>query len=284
MKAKKYFLKVVSFLILMTHLNSESFAQDSAAGQSVIQAPAEAQNKDEKNFHIVLGIQTNSSVAKDELSDRESSTELLIGPSYSINKRYSLAAKAVVIQEQAGPKNTAISDTTLALNAVGPSIGTSVTTRGSLAGIIPTNEDSVQLARLKGGVSLSTGLNWEAGQFLTKYTVSLRRNFHEFTQNAQGSPNIEYTLTQVLSEEYSFNDILSLSVEGVYRNGWTYSRSPRQTYEFSASVNANVNKQWSVSLGFGNDGAVFKPNGVDSNIRAWDDRSSTVFAGLTFIN
>lgn len=252
-------------------------------GSSSVKAKPSPKVESTTGAKILLDLSTSSNLAAEGTAEREASVDLDIRPSYQINKNISVGARSILTQDQTGPKDTTISDTSLSLSIAGPTFGESVATSGTLSGILPTSENSSKRDRLRAGAAVTGGLVWQASKFTTKYSLAARQNFHEFNLNAEGDPNIRNTITQVLSTEYAFNDTWSVSAEGLYRMGYTYANSPRQSYEFTTSLAANVTNSLSVNVGFGNQGAVFRPNGVDSNVRAWDDRSSVIFAGLTFV-
>ena len=153
----------------------------------------------------------------------------------------------------------------------------------SLAGVLPTSEESKTRDRLQGAVLITNGLQLTKTFATIEYKIGISRNFHQFNVNADGDPNIEYRLSNSLSLEIPVTEKFSISTVGVYRLGQTYNGFQRHIYEFQADLNYEIAKQVVINLGTSNGGNSLKNNGVDSNISAYNEDTSVTRLGLNFI-
>ncbi len=275
---------LICFADNVSHAQSSSSASiPQAQGESSLKAD-ETKSANKKSFHSTLQLSRSSNFYKSGSADSEVSTDLLIYPSYAFSEKLSLSAKAIITKEETQGKNTLLSNTKLGLKIAGPQITENTKSSFGIGGILPTNTQNRQTERLKGGASLSASISNISGNLNSAYTLIAQRNFHEFTVNADGAPNVEQTLAHDLTLEYAFNDSWSVSAEGIYKQGWTYKNFQRQTFSTGADLSFSFNKELSFSVGVANQGNAFKANGTESNISVYDQNTSTVSASLTFVN
>jgi hypothetical protein len=270
------------------------YAQGSVTSGQATKAPAAAvtqgqtnlavvkkQPKNEKNFSLGLGLEYSQKVAVEEVGSRESSTDLLIAPSYKINSTFTAAAKGVVSKENSGARQTTVSNTQILLAMKGFEISEGIESLHTLIGVLPTNEESQKQDRLKGAFGTTNGLKFTSKYATIKYLLNVSKNIHEFTVNAEGKPNIEYRIGNTLDLTIPVTEKISLSSAGVYRYGRTYKGFERTGFEINADINYDVSKELSMNLGTSNDGNALKANGVDSNISAYDENILVTRLGLS---
>lgn len=271
---------VLGFLSLVSIARAQS-------NTSTLATPEEAK-KETSAFHILLNATTSSNMYA-EGSQREMATELLINPSYKLAEKMTLSSKGVLSRdnntsEDTQEGNSSISNVSLTLGFQGPVVGPELKTTYAFSGIAPTNETSRKRDRLKGAAAVAGGIKGTWKRLTAGYGISLQRNFHEFNINAAGQANVEYSLTQTLSQEIDLSSGWSLSFEEMYRQGRTYRNFQRQTYGFGADINYEITKQWAANVGWANEGAALKPNGTESNVELYDENTSTIHIGITFLN
>jgi hypothetical protein len=287
-------LKVVQTQVAQTPVAAPKPATKSLAAQSStpvvtpamtsslsMQAPAPQSTG---RFHSIVSLSVGSNLYKTDSPDREAATEVTLVPSFQITEKNSVSLKSIVTHEETGARNTALSNTVIGLKRTGTLIEEKLTHSYGISGIVPTNEDSRKRDRLQGGLSLSYGLksNWKI--FETSYSLSATRNFHEFTVNADGDPNIQYGIAQSLGTSAALFPKWTLDVEGLYKFGWTYNNFQRTSFGFAASINYEVAKAWTLTAGINTEGSALKASGTGSNIKAYDENTTVVLAGITFVN
>ena len=153
----------------------------------------------------------------------------------------------------------------------------------SVAGIIPTSQDNQKVDRLLGGGAIKNGFAFDYGKLNFKYSLTLSQNVHEFNMNAVGEPNIQYRIGHTLTFALFVTDHFYVTAEGILREGRTYGGFSRQAFGVDADLNYDVLKNLSINLGTSNEGSAFKSNGVDSNISAYNDNTSVVRAGVSYV-
>lgn len=246
---------------------------------------ATAKNRPEKSpFRVVISVSGSSNLYRQSSPDHEASTELFMSPSYSFTDKTSISLKSIVTKEMTQAKNTTLSHTTVALKTKGPLLFAGISSSGQMSGVLPTDEEARLSDRFQGGLGLGGTLRWVWKKLASTYSLSGTRNFHEYTVNSGGSPNIQYGLSQGLGFEIEINPQWAFSTSGFYRQAWTYKNFERHSYGFEAEMSYGMSKAWSLSAGFSNTGPAFKANGTESNIKVFDENTSVIRAGVTFVN
>ncbi len=240
-----------------------------------------AEEKKKSNISLDLGIEYSQKVATEEFGERENSTDILLAPAYKINSILTASGKIVFTKENSGARQSSASNTTLTLGIKGIKINESLESLHSVGGVAPTNEDSIKRDRLKGGLAITNGLRWKNPYVKIDYKLGLSKNFHEYTVNAEGNPNIEYRLSNSLEITVPLTEKFSVSTLGIYRLGRTYKGFERTTFEINADLIYDILETLSINIGTSNDGRALKANGVDSNIQAYNENTSVIRAGLT---
>lgn len=236
-----------------------------------------------KRLSIVAALEYGQKIAIEERGERESSTDFALAISYKISDLTSLTTKAVLSKDNVAQKNTTLSNTTLILNIKGYTFNDRLTSAHSITGVVPTSEQSQYQDRLQTALSISNGLTYLIPAIRVDYRLGINRNFHELNVNANGKPNIEFTLTNSLALEVPVFGNLSFITSGAYKNARTYKNFDRSSFIFTAGLNYDVTDTFGVSAGMSNDGNARKANGVDSNIAVYDAKTSVISVGLAYI-
>lgn len=289
MNFKKYVFQAMTFSMLISNITFAQSAAQSATqsttqstmGTSTVQIkpPVKA---DDKPLSVSLGLEMSESILKEENAPKENSVSMLIAPVYKINDTFKASAKVILNQDNFGQHETTASDVTLGLGIKGYKINESLKTTHSLGTIAPLSQNSVIRDRLKSQLSVSNGIAFSGNYFDLTYKLSLARNFHEYTQNAVGSANIEYRVSQLLDLKIPVTENFYLTSQGTYRIGSTYQGFNRYSFIFDADMNYDITQKLAANIGTSNDGSALKSNGTDSNISAYNENTSVVRAGISY--
>jgi hypothetical protein len=236
-----------------------------------------------KKFSLITGLEYSQKVEVEENTERESSTDLSFMATYKINELYNLSAKTALTQELNGPRNSAISDTTVGIGVKGVKINDQWITTHAMSAILPTSETSQERDRLRTALAISNGVSYSGDLLKAKYSLGLSKNFHEFDQNAEGTFLNEYRITNLISLIVTVSDKFSVSVSGLYRISYTYDKIDRYGFGTFGDLNYAFKEDLFTNLGVSTEGNALKSNGVDSNINVYDDTASVVRAGLTYV-
>lgn len=237
----------------------------------------------EKNWSVALGVDYNVSTVKEEVTGQSTSIDYTLNPAYKFSKDLSISALTVLSQERTGEKQTLLSDTTVPLSYKGYYFSEDSFTRHSIAAILPTSKKSKEETRLQGGVRVTNGVTLCQCPYVeATYGFGIQRNFHEYTLNNEGSPNIQWQQRHRLDLSFNLTESLSIKTWGLYTIGYTYANFTRYGFATDVSAEYAITNGLSVSAGFSNEGPALKANGLDSNIAVYDDKTSTYHAGVGY--
>ena len=240
-------------------------------------------NETAKKFSLITGLEYSQKVEVEENTERESSTDLSFMATYKINDLYNVSAKTALTQENNGPKNSSISDTTVGFSVKGVKINDQWITTHAMSAILPTSETSQDRDRLRAAIAITNGVSYSGDLLKAKYSLGLSKNFHEFDQNAEGTFLNEYRITNLISLIVTVSDKFSVSVSGLYRISYTYDKIDRYGFGTFGDLNYAFKEDLFTNLGVSTEGNALKSNGVDSNINVYDDTASVVRTGLTYV-
>ena len=282
----KSFVKLImtsSLLIGFTALAQVSASSETASNSATSVTQIKPENTvATKKFGLITLIEYSQKIAEDERASRESETSILFSPSIQLTEILKISAKSIFTQENYGPRNSTLSNTTISLGVKGFQLTEKLNSVHALNAVAPTNQLSQKTDRLKTSVSITNGLSYNHEYFKLNYKLALARNFHEYTVNAEGSPNIEYNLSNSLELIVPITDKFSVSVVGNYKNGKTYKNFDRSSFALDADLNYDFTPTLSLNIGTSNEGSAFKANGVDSNIQAYNENTSVNRLGLSY--
>ncbi len=278
--------QILSLTIAMIVTASSAYAQTSSTGAlpdgtSVVQVNPEVK-EDDKAFSVDVGIEMSQKIIREENTEQENSTSVVVAPSYKLNSLLTLAAKGVFNQDNYGQRESSVADTKISLGIAGYEFTPNFKSTHAVSSVVPTSRKSIEDDRLKGNISTTNGIAFSNDYFLASYAIGIGRNFHEFTQNRERSPNVQYRLSQIVEIKVPITEQFMISGSGVYRMGRTYEGADRYDFIFDADLNYEFIKSLTANVGTSNEGAALKANGTTSNIAAWDDKSSVVRGGLTY--
>jgi len=237
----------------------------------------------EKSFSLSTSIEYSQKVEVPINAERDRGTDLSLAASYKINNLYSASAKTALTQDLTGPKNSAFSDISLGFSVKGIEINKKTLTTHSVSALVPISTNSLERDRLRTSIGLSNGISYTGDRLISKYKLSLSKNFHEFSQNADGLFLTEYRITNSVELAVPVTEKFSISATGLYRASFTYDKDAKYGFGIDADLNYDFTEKLSVNLGASNEGNALKSNGTDSNINIYNEASSVFRAGITYV-
>lgn len=262
-------------------------SQSSASGVNLSKIPlstVDTSPQKAKAFSMVLGLERGSNLAAEGSALDKTTTTLLLNPKLNLSQSLSLSARTFVErQENGSANNTEASDTQISLALKGQKWGESLQPTYSMNGFAPTSDSNHKETRFQGAAGAGFKI---AGSYTFAdafYSVSYRRNFHEYTVSASGTSNIRETVAQAAGLDIPLSQKWSISLAGGYRNAWTYQNSSRQSFSTDADINFEAVKDLTFNIGASNEGSALKANGKDSNISFYDDKSSVIRLGVSYV-
>lgn len=211
---------------------------------------------------------------------KQTTLGVVLFPSYALSDSTSFNLLQIISQEQTGPRNSSASNTTIMARYKSLTWGKRGDLRHELSGIAPVNEKSRDRDKFQGGVRIGTGIQQAWGFFFIKYLFSATRNFHEFTVNREGSPNLQYSLSNRLDLEFAITESLKLSLVGALRTGFTYRNFQRSNYLAETRIDYSITENAGIFAGISTDAPVMKANGRESNLQYFDEDRGQVQAGM----
>ncbi len=240
-----------------------------------------------QSFSMATQIEAGSNLYAEKQYNRSAGQRLSFSPNYELAKNWQTSGTLTISQDTVSPARTTLENTSLSLSYTGYKLGI-FDLKNKLLGTLPTRQESWDSEKYKGSLGFGTDLSIASQYGILPNSATLglsgHRNFHEFTQNAEGSPNIQNSLRTSLAFGWQLTSNLNFGVFAAYRLARTYEESIRNSFISSANLAYSLSKKLNIyggtSLG---ERAAFKSNGSDSNISLFDDNHSEIFAGLTYI-
>jgi hypothetical protein len=237
-----------------------------------------------KPWTVVIGLETATSFHKDGTYERKAITSVAIAPSYIFTNEWKVSASTMAYKEDVYPGNSGI-DNTAITSAYSRALQNGMKWTSTAGVTLPTDANLRDETSYQGGARVGTGINF-GELFLgstASYKVGFSRSFHEFDQTAEGGFNVRENFSQTVDFSLPFNDKISFSTFFTYTVGRTYQDDDRHKFAIGADLGYQITKALSASIGTSNDGNALKPNGSDSNIQFFDENSSMMKIGLTYV-
>lgn len=237
-----------------------------------------------KNWSIPMSAETSSTLHKQGSYEREAQSSFAIVPSYKFTSNLKIATTISVWKEHTGPEDAGFDNTPVSLNLMTP-LTSSIDWSNTISGVLPTDRKLQDETSYQGAIKADTALGFNnlfLGSSL-RLGVGITRNVHERTQGAEGAYNVRETITQKMDYSLPLGKSWSIDTSFAYSTGWTYLGDFRSKFYAGADLSWNFLKDWTASVGTSNEGNALKPNGRDSNIEFFNDTSSVVKFGLTYV-
>ncbi len=281
--------KVVSIVLVSALLaGAGALAEDQSAPATVTTRVSDLnQITQKKNWGAVLQLSTSSNFKDPDSADIDSSTNLMIRPQIKINEKYALAARTDVTHTNIGAQDTQLGNTQVLLIRSPIEIADYTKLKLSAQGILPTDERLRKDDTFNGAVGFIVGVERELRLFnrdlIVDYAFNALKNSHQYETNAENKANLSYRVRNTLSAEYFFLKSMSFTTTTYYQAGRTYQNNLRTGFFVSEDLSYYATDKLIFNLSHSNTGNALASNGMDSNIRFYDQATSVFEAGLTYI-
>ena len=196
------------------------------------------------------------------------------GTKYSLN---ATATKALTGERQLD-LNNAFLGAARSLYKFNDSLSLSGTARVT----IPLSEASKDYQRQITGVSLAPKLTWKSDFGLSAaYSASGLVNFHQYETSLTGASNYQYVIGNAVALTYEFGSGIYAYANATYSKLITYQGNTRDSYRFIQMLGGPIAKNVDLGIGHVLGGSPLAANGIETDIRFFDSRDSTVFGMLT---
>lgn len=237
-----------------------------------------------KNWTVPFSFETESSTHQEWSYERTSSSTISLSPSYFWGPSLRISGNLGLTKEHSGVGDTNFNNSSLGINYLIPASSQLSWMMGTSA-IIPTNPQEREEKSYQGAVRLSGGFSfseiWKGSRL--SYRLILGRNFHGYSQGADGSYNLRQSLTHSLDYLQPMGSKFSVSTVFQYTQASTYLDDLRFSFLAMADLAFDFSESLAISVGTANQGSALRPNGRDSNVEFFNDESSIVKIGITYV-
>lgn len=268
---------------LSKNRSGKTQSANQSVNQTVTQIPESKMAAEQSKINLGVRVEyTSNTYAAGEVESQKS-IDWTFTPSWKISENWALGAKSILSQQQTGPKDTILDNTSLSLNRKGYSFSERLSSTHALTAILPTKEETQKVDRLKVGFRLSNGLSWSNQIIDLAYTLGLGKSVHEFNLNADGKPNISHSIRHTAEGGWHVTERVNLAATLLYTQGFTYENQSRYTFLSDLAIEWSPLQSLTLFVGASNEGPALKANGTDSNINFFDDKTSSVYGGLSYV-
>lgn len=281
--------KVVSIILVSALLaGAGALAEDQSAPAVVTTRVSDLnQITQKKNWGAVLQLSTNSNFKDPDSAEVDSSTNLMIRPQIKLSEQYALAARTDVTHTNIGAQDTQLGNTQVLLIRSPIEIADYTKLKLSAQGVLPTDERLRKDDTFNGAIGFVVGVERELRllnrDLIVDYAFNALKNSHQYETNADNKANLSYRVRNTLSAEYFVFKKVSLSTSAYYQAGRTYQNSLKTGFFLSEELGYYATDKLIFSLSHSNEGNALASNGMDSNVRFYDQATSVFEAGLTYI-
>lgn len=242
--------------------------------------------KVEKTWSMSANLSRATSLYNYQDGTQTESADSLVTASYKIFKNYSLSTIVAYSNDLRKSESSDWDDTPVRL-AVSPwAISQTLYFSPSYFIVVPTSKDSSvrQSMHLAAGAGLGFGFN--EGILIPglalRTSLSLSRLFHEYETALDGKVNSQYSSKQSISGVYSLKKF-SLTLEVLHRNSMTYQGNLKEAFEHTEELSFAVSDHFSLAVGHGLHGSVYKANAQDTNLSLINENDSKVYGAVSAI-
>lgn len=273
----KYY-KVLSSLCLLLTFNA--LAQTSSV--STISNSSKKDSEFKFSSKLNLGASSNLQNRNSNSHEEYRNLELIPSLNYGSN---TLRTYGEVSKEEFGNRETKVSDSYVSYIYNFGTFNEFATITSQIRGNIPLSDASKIRDSKIFGLGIGPGFVFDLSKIkfhgLTfTYSPMLTRNFYRYTTNTLGRVNNEYALSNLLNLSYALGNFY-LSTTYVNRSAWTFRGNKKDdSFLLSEELGYSFNKNFTFALGHSNEASVLQSNKVDSNIRAYDQNTSSIYSSL----
>lgn len=278
-----YINKILELVFLLSLLSSTSDAQTTTTVRKKLDQAIPSKSTSQK-FHLTVELETLSSLHEFGSVDHKAQTELTLRPSYDLNANYTVIAETGVLQKFTSSQKTSMPNSKIGLEHSPFLLPLKMELQPAATVTLPTNEDDRIRDSYNGGAHLSLSLSrtgkWGAQALTLAYSVAATQNIHTYTRNNADEPNIERSLLQIPALVWGAGKNFELTVYYTYQMGWTYTQRLSSQFILGEQLTFKASPAFELALGHKNGGDALQGNGRDSNIRWYNENSSSIYFSM----
>lgn len=209
-------------------------------------------------------------------------TSFIFSPRYRITDTYTLVGSLGFAQGLTQENRSDLTNTRIALTRRPISVAGVADVRPTLSLILPTNQEQRERDSLRGALRLTANAFYKTIKNAILTTgLTAQLNNHRFTISARQGANVQTLLQPFVVIGYVLGPF-QLSTYSAHSTAFTYRGGRRHRFLLDQSVSYIRSANLSFSLGHTNGGSVLTQDGLGSNVRLWDSRSSTFYLGALY--
>lgn len=153
-------------------------------------------------------------------------------------------------------------------------------------GFVPLSEESRKNQHLQTSFMIAPTFGVDMGPFGApglRFTIrpSYRQNFHRYKSAMSGNSNNKNTIGLNLTATYQYSSWTFISRNN-YNKSQTYRGNTRDTYRFEQAVSYLFHPRASFTFGHVNGGNPLAPNGIDTDVRVFNARTSQLYTSVSY--
>ena len=263
---------------------SQASSQPSSQGQSQLNLADNAAFTSKSPFSAMLdsSFSTDSKTFGD---DKAYGNQTSLFLNYRINGQYTARLFLAVSKELSDGYETVQGDTRIRIAKRGFKAG-EVTLLPSASIVLPTSERSKRNEEKIGGVELNLGGLYQiSNAFSLFYLPRFTKNFHDFETSRTDVINVDYSIMQILSLGYQYNDKWSLTPTLLYSNSWAYGGTERDPSFMSIlELGYFYSRSLQLAAGTSTGGTIVNlENAQDKNLQLYDNNTASFYGRFTLM-
>ena len=236
------------------------------------------------NISVSLDLSQSFNQFSEEQAEAVRSTAFSARLSKKLASENKLSLSISAAHKATGYNDTSLADTSVSYSLKAKELNRDNSVTYSFKAIFPTS-DASQEARLRGAAALNAALT--SKKQLVGKPLALAAHIdglkysHKYSLSAEGEGLMNYRIRLGASASIDISTKINFGVSGYYQAGETYQNALKATFLLSEELSFTPKKDGaSFYLAHANNGDALDPNGENSNIKAYDSKSSVYSAGV----
>lgn len=235
-----------------------------------------------KRLSLDAVFQTSSSLHRLEDPSHSAALDVVLAPSLTVTDSLKLLGKFAVNQDLSGERKLLVQNGGLQLRHKGVQLAAPLSLSPAIGVGLPFSKKSFRQESLimsgNGGARLT--LATESG-FSTFLDLTGSRSVHQFTTSTTGASNTKWGANARLFAAYTFLSRFTVSNDLLRTSRFTYLGNIQNQFDFTQELSFQALPSIALAVGHNNAGAALKANQLDSNVKLYDENSSTVYGSMT---
>lgn len=239
-----------------------------------------------QNFSLTTSASIGSNLVENSSADYSLYTDVALDPFISLDNGLTLLAHLSLAKDLRGEREEQLNDGYLGFSK---GLYRQDAVSFSLLGLafLPYSKESRENQYLDGGLMIAPTMaidfsNYGAPGLRVSLRPSYRHNFHRYTTSKTGNSNLRQTYGLNLTLTYQLTGSIILISRNNYNRSITYRSNTRDAYRLEQAISYQFHPRASVTFGHLNGGSPLAPNGTDTEVKVFDNRSSQVYSSLSY--